>query len=54
MKEAFFTFPWEGSELRGIRARTSRRAEIPPDYYKEHWNVVREVDTAMGVKYDCK
>ncbi|MFN3985006.1 MAG: phosphate/phosphite/phosphonate ABC transporter substrate-binding protein [Rhodocyclaceae bacterium] len=53
--EAFFSYNWEGSEL----AKEFNSAEPPqekfmPITYKEHWEVVRAIDSAMGVSYDCK
>jgi phosphonate transport system substrate-binding protein len=55
VKEAFFTFPWEGSELQKEFASTTPPMEkFLPITYKEHWQAVREIDEAMGVKYDCK
>jgi phosphonate transport system substrate-binding protein len=55
VKEAFFTFPWEGSELASEFGKTTPPMQkFLPINYKEHWQAVREVDQAMGVKYDCK
>lgn len=55
VKEAFFSFAWEGSEL----GKEFGKSEPPgekffPITYKEYWQVVRDVDKAMGVKYECK
>ncbi|THU02608.1 phosphate/phosphite/phosphonate ABC transporter substrate-binding protein [Lampropedia puyangensis] len=55
VKEAFFTFNWEGSGL----AKEFNTSEPPqekflPITYKEHWQVVRDIDQAMGVAYSCK
>ena len=55
VKEAFFTYPWEGSELQKEFGKTTPPMEkFMPITYKQHWEAVREVDKAMGVKYDCK
>jgi phosphonate transport system substrate-binding protein len=55
VKEAFFTFPWQGSELQKEFGATNPPMEkFLPINYKQHWEAVREVDQAMGVKYDCK
>ena len=55
VKEAFFTFPWEGSELwKEFQKSEPPNAKFIPITYKEHWLVVREVDQAMGVSYACK
>lgn len=55
IKNAFFSFDWEGSEL----LNEFRKSEPPqetfiPITYRKHWQVVREVDKAMDVSYDCK
>lgn len=55
VKQAFFTFNWEGSEL----AKEFNKAQPPqekfmPITYKQHWEVVRQIDTAMNVSYACK
>ena len=55
IKQAFFTFNWEGSEL----AKEFNKAEPPqekfmPITFKQHWQVVRDIDKAMGVSYACK
>ena len=55
MKEAFFTFPWEGSELaKEFASTTPPMQKFLPITYKEHWLPIRESDEAVGVKYDCK
>ena len=55
IKEAFFTFKWEDSEL----LQEFEKSEPPQEKFveisfKDKWNVVREIDAAMGVKYTCK
>ncbi len=55
VKEAFFSFDWEGSEL----AKEFNKSEPPqekfmPITYKQYWQVVRDIDKAMGVSYACK
>jgi phosphonate transport system substrate-binding protein len=55
VKQAFFTFKWEGTAL----AKEFNKAEPPqekfmPITYKQHWQVVRDIDKAMGVSYACK
>lgn len=55
VREAFFTFKWEGSALLKEFERN-----VPPAQkflaitYKSHWQVVREIDEAMGASYACK
>lgn len=55
VKEAFFTFPWEGSELlKEFGVAEPPQQKFMPITYKEHWQIVRDIDEAMSVKYDCK
>jgi phosphonate transport system substrate-binding protein len=55
VKEAFFTFPWDGSDLlKEFETSEPPQQKFMPITYKEHWQVVRDIDHAMGVKYDCK
>ncbi len=51
IKEAFFTFPWEGSAL---KAEFKGQDRFVPITYKKDWNVIRKIDAANGVKYSCK
>jgi phosphonate transport system substrate-binding protein len=51
IKEAFFTFNWEGSELE--KEFIEDDIFIPIDY-KSDWEVIRNIDAANGVSYDCK
>jgi phosphonate transport system substrate-binding protein len=53
IKESFFTFDWEGSALKEEFARSGEEQFIPITY-KEYWEVIRKIDTANGVSYDCK
>ncbi|MFO7765242.1 MAG: phosphate/phosphite/phosphonate ABC transporter substrate-binding protein [Pelovirga sp.] len=53
IQEAFFSFPWEGSDLQE-EFKNSGEAKFIPITYKEHWAVVRTIDSAMGVTYDCR
>ncbi len=50
IKAAFFSFPWAGSALKKEFAED----RFIPITYKTDWDVVRKVDSAMGVSYDCK
>ncbi len=55
IRKAFFSFNWEGSELLKEYSKTEPPQEtFIPITYKEHWAVVRDVDKAMGVSYECK
>lgn len=55
VKQAFFSFKWEGTAL----AAEFNKSEPPqekfmPITYKEQWQVVRDIDKAMSVSYACK
>lgn len=52
IKEAFFTFDWVGSALEA-EFKNSGQARFIPITYKEHWAVIRTIDQAMGVTYNC-
>ncbi|MEI8152426.1 MAG: PhnD/SsuA/transferrin family substrate-binding protein [Hyphomicrobiales bacterium] len=51
VKEAFFTFPWEGSAL---KAEFKTEDRFVPITYQKDWSVIRKIDAATGVKYSCK
>jgi phosphonate transport system substrate-binding protein len=51
VKQAFFSFPWEGSAL---QAEFKKEAKFVPIEYKKDWAVLRKIDEASGVKYTCK
>jgi phosphonate transport system substrate-binding protein len=51
IKEAFFTFPWEGSSLKAEFKKSDR---FVPITYKKDWSIIRKIDAANGVKYACK
>lgn len=55
IKEAFFSFNWEGSDL----LKEFEKSEPPQEKFveisfKEKWKVVRDIDAAMGVQYTCR
>jgi len=55
VKEAFFTFNWDGSALLAEFKNTEPPQEkFIPITFKEHWAVVRQIDQALGVSYACK
>lgn len=55
IRKAFFSFDWEGSELLKEFSKTQPPQEtFIPITYKNHWAVVRDVDKAMDVSYQCK
>jgi phosphonate transport system substrate-binding protein len=51
VKEAFFSFPWEGSAL---KAEFKKEDKFVPITYKKDWAVIRKIDEANGIKYTCK
>ncbi len=53
VKDAFFSFPWEGSALKQ-EFEKSGEAKFVPITYKKHWDVIRKIDAAMDVSYACK
>jgi phosphonate transport system substrate-binding protein len=55
IKQAFFTFNWEGSALlEEFKASEPPQETFIPITFKEHWAVVRDIDKAMNVSYACK
>lgn len=53
IKSAFFSFDWEGSALKEEFSK-SGEAKFIPITFKEHWDVIRKIDDANGVSYDCQ
>jgi phosphonate transport system substrate-binding protein len=53
IKEAFDTFEWAGSSLETEFAK-SGEAQFIPITFKEEWAVIRKIDEANGVTYNCK
>lgn len=51
IKEAFFTFNWEGSEL---KKEFKEQDKFAPITYQKDWAVIRKIDAATGVQYTCK
>jgi len=51
IKQAFFTFKWEGSDLQKEFKKEGRFVGID---HKSDWAVIRQIDTANGVSYACK
>lgn len=52
IREAFFSFEWEGTALEaefGAQGET----QFIPITFQEHWSVIRQIDAAMGVTYTC-
>jgi phosphonate transport system substrate-binding protein len=53
IKEAFFSFPWEGSTLAEEFSK-SGEAKFIEITHKKDWDVVRKIDAANGVEYTCQ
>jgi phosphonate transport system substrate-binding protein len=51
VKEAFFSFPWEGSEL---KKEFKKEDKFVPISFKLQWEVIRKIDHANNVSYACK
>lgn len=51
IKQAFFTFKWEGSALKKEFKKEDKFISI---HHKSDWNVIRKIDAANGVEYSCK
>lgn len=55
IQEAFFTFPWEGSALLNEFKNNDPPVDsFLPITYKQHWKIIRDIDTTMNVSYACK
>jgi len=51
IKQAFFSFPWEGSDL---QKEFKKEGSFIAINHKHDWNVIRKIDAANGVSYACK
>ncbi len=51
IKQAFFTFKWEGSDLQKEFKKEGRFVSI---HHKSDWAVIRQIDAANGIEYACK
>ncbi|KAA0968974.1 phosphate/phosphite/phosphonate ABC transporter substrate-binding protein [Aureimonas fodinaquatilis] len=55
IQEAFFTFNWEGSALlEEFQSSEPPQEKFIPISFKDHWSVIRQIDEANGVSYDCQ
>ncbi|SEK38515.1 phosphate/phosphite/phosphonate ABC transporter substrate-binding protein [Roseovarius nanhaiticus] len=52
IKEAFFTYDWEGSALAEEFSKSGESQFIPITFQKD-WEVIRTIDDANGVVYEC-
>jgi phosphonate transport system substrate-binding protein len=53
VREAFFSFKWEGTGLEKEFSAQDQTSFIPISY-QEHWAVVRKIDEGLGVRYEIK
>ncbi|HEX9905815.1 MAG TPA: phosphate/phosphite/phosphonate ABC transporter substrate-binding protein [Propylenella sp.] len=53
IKEAFFSFPWEGSALEAEFSK-SGEAQFIEITFKDDWAVIRQIDEANDVSYECQ
>ncbi len=55
VKEAFFSYSWDGSDLLKEFGKSEPPQEsFMPITFKTHWEVVRNIDKALNVSYACK
>lgn len=52
IREAFFTFDWDGSALQREFADAGMATFIPINY-QQHWQVIRAIDEANDTVYNC-
>jgi phosphonate transport system substrate-binding protein len=52
VKEAFFSFEWEGTKLEAEFGK-SGESQFIPITFQEDWAVIRQIDEASGVSYTC-
>jgi phosphonate transport system substrate-binding protein len=51
IKQAFFSFEWEGSDL---KKEFKKEGQFISIRHKNDWDVIRKIDAANGVNYACK
>ncbi|MDZ7874063.1 MAG: phosphate/phosphite/phosphonate ABC transporter substrate-binding protein, partial [Rhizobium sp.] len=55
IKEAFFSFNWEGSALlKEFETSEPPQESFIPISFKDNWAVIRQIDEANGVSYECQ
>lgn len=55
IKEAFFSFDWEGSRLLAeFQTSEPPQEKFVPITFKDNWSVIRQIDEVTGVSYDCQ
>ncbi len=53
IKDAFFSFEWDGTSLQEEFSK-SGEGQFLPMTYQEFWDVIRKIDAANGVSYACE
>ncbi|EPX77772.1 phosphate/phosphite/phosphonate ABC transporter substrate-binding protein [Litoreibacter arenae] len=53
IKDAFFSFEWEGTSLLEEFSKSGEEQFLEMNY-KEFWDVIRKIDAANGVSYACE
>ncbi len=53
IRDAFFSFDWEGSSLQR-EFEKSNEGQFLEMTYQEFWDVIRKIDAANGVSYACE
>lgn len=53
IRDAFFSFEWEGSSLQA-EFEKSNEGQFLEMTYQEFWEVIRKIDAANGVSYACE
>ncbi|ORE91713.1 phosphonate ABC transporter substrate-binding protein [Stappia sp. 22II-S9-Z10] len=53
IRQAFLDFDWEGSSLAEEFSKSGEEQFIPISF-KDNWAVIRQIDEATGVSYDCQ
>ena len=53
VREAFVSFDWQNTKLLA-EFRKSGESQFIPITYKEHWQVIRDIDAANQVSYGCR
>lgn len=51
IKQAFFTFDWENSTL---KAEFEKEDQFIPIDYQRDWAIIRQIDEANDIRYDCR
>ncbi|CTQ33289.1 phosphate/phosphite/phosphonate ABC transporter substrate-binding protein [Jannaschia rubra] len=53
IRDAFFSFEWDGTSLQEEFEKNGEAQFIPIDY-KGYWDVIRKIDAANDVSYSCQ